>query len=81
LSSIHPRAGAAGELVIEGGEMWPVLRLVERGGGDRSLEDVDVATAEHEGAVEHRSPFRDLGVVPERAVLVAKEDRSPHPLL
>jgi hypothetical protein len=56
LSSITREPVRRASSYREGGEMWPVLRLVERGGGDRGLENVDVTTAEHEGAVEDRSP-------------------------
>ena len=67
------RAGEAGELAVERGDLGPVARLVGVQGRDRRLHDVGAAAAQGEGPVEHRPPLGDLAGVPERAVLVGEQ--------
>ncbi len=67
------RAGEAGELAVEGGDLRPVARLVGVQRGDRRLHDVGPAAAQRERAVEHRPARGDLAGVPQRAVLVGEQ--------
>ena len=54
------RAGEAGKLAIEGGDLHQVARLVGVQRRDRRLHDVRAWAAECDRPVEHRATFRDL---------------------
>ena len=67
------RAGEAGELAVEGGDLGPVAGLVGVQRRDRRLHDVGAPAAQGQGAVERRPPAGDLRGVPARAVLVGEQ--------
>ena len=64
------RAGAVGELAVEGRDLRPVRGIVDVKDGDRRLQDVHVAAAEGERAIERGASSRDLLRVPARAILI-----------
>jgi hypothetical protein len=68
------RSGEPGELAVQGGKLRPVLRLVDVQRGDRRLQHVGTAAAECQRALDRCSSRRDLLEIPERSILVAKED-------
>ena len=67
------RAGEAGELAIEGGDLGQVAGLVGVQRRDRRLQDVGPAPVQRERPVERRAPGGDLRGVPQRAVLVGEQ--------
>jgi hypothetical protein len=62
------RAGAAGELAVQGRELRPVLGLVDVQGRDPRLQHVGIAAAERQRALERGPSLRPLVEVPERAL-------------
>jgi hypothetical protein len=71
------RSCASGELAVQGGKLGPVLRLVDVQRGDRRMQHVGTAAAECQRTLDRCSSRRDLVEIPQRSILVAKEDDRP----
>jgi hypothetical protein len=69
------RAGEAGELAVQSGDLRPVLGLVQVQGCDRRLQHIGIAAVERQRALERGPSLLDLVEVPERSILVAEEPR------
>ena len=70
------RPRQASELLVKGRDLPPILRLIGVQSGDRGLEDVGAAPAERQGTLELRTSFSQLLEVPQRSILIAKQDHG-----
>src|SRR5438034_11102920 len=58
---LHNRgAGEAGQLAIEGGDLWPIAWLIGMQGCDRGLHQVGATAEQREGTVERRPTVGNL---------------------
>ena len=70
------RAGAAGELAVQGRDLRPILGLFNVQGRQRGLQHVRTPAAERQRAIERGPTLRDLVEVPERSILIPEEDHG-----